>query len=115
MALALADVGCADEMRKVAPRMAEQIREAISAQRGRKGVFCPEALQVRHCCMCVSRNVASVEDRLHPPAVHCGANIKGHKRPTWPQGCPEALQVSYCCTPPIASIIIQRLCLSTYL
>ncbi len=46
MALALADVGCADEMRKVAPRMAEQIREAISAQRGRKGVFCPEALQV---------------------------------------------------------------------
>ena len=46
MALALADVGCADEMRKVAPRMAEQIREAISAQRGRKGIFCPEALQV---------------------------------------------------------------------
>lgn len=47
MALALADVGCADEMRKVAPRVAEQIREAVSAQRGRKGVFCPEALQVR--------------------------------------------------------------------
>ena len=46
MALALADVGCADEMRKVAPRVAEQIREAVSAQRGRKGVFCPEALQV---------------------------------------------------------------------
>ena len=45
MALALADVGCADEMRKVAPRVAEQIREAVSAQRGRKGVFCPEALQ----------------------------------------------------------------------
>ena len=68
MALALADVGCADEMRKVAPRMAEQIREAISAQRGRKGVFCPEALQVSHCC-----------------------------------------------TPPIASDMIQRLCLSAYL
>ncbi len=50
MALALADVGCADEMRKVAPRMAEQIREAISAQRGRKGVSCPEALQVPCCC-----------------------------------------------------------------
>lgn len=46
MALALAHVGCADEMRKVAPRMAEQIREAVAAQRGRKGVFCPEALQV---------------------------------------------------------------------
>ncbi len=25
----------------------EQIREGVSAQRGRKGVFCPEALQVR--------------------------------------------------------------------
>lgn len=73
MALALADVGCADEMRKVAPRMAEQIREAISAQRGRKGVFCPEALQVCDCCMFVWSHVPSVEDWLHPPAVHCEA------------------------------------------
>ena len=53
MALALADVGCADEMRVVAPRIAEQIREAISAQRGRKGVFCPEALQVQQPCNAV--------------------------------------------------------------
>ena len=59
MALALADVGCADEMRVVAPRIAEQIREAISAQRGRKGVFCPEALQVQQPCMPFMRLVRS--------------------------------------------------------
>jgi hypothetical protein len=48
MAAALAAAGCARGMEPVLPRLAEQVREAITAQRGRKGAAsCPEALQVR--------------------------------------------------------------------
>ncbi len=46
MALALASAGCAARMEPVLPRLAEQLREAIAAPRSRKGVSCPEALQV---------------------------------------------------------------------
>ncbi len=48
MALALAAAGCARGMEPVLPRLAEQVREAITVQRGRKGgTTCPEALQVQ--------------------------------------------------------------------
>lgn len=47
MALALASAGCAARMEPVLPRLAEQLREAIAAPRSRRGVNCPEALQVR--------------------------------------------------------------------
>ena len=54
MALALALAGCAGRMEPVLPRLAEQLREAIAAPRSRKGVSCPEALQVLIPCCLVS-------------------------------------------------------------
>lgn len=50
MALSLSLAGCAERMEPVLPRLAEQLREAIAAPRTRKGVSCPEALQVLILC-----------------------------------------------------------------
>ena len=46
-AIALAAVGCTRGMEAVLPRVADQVREAITAPRGRARPHCPEALQVR--------------------------------------------------------------------
>ena len=46
-ASALAAVGCTRGMEAVLPRVADQVREAITAPRGRARPHCPEALQVR--------------------------------------------------------------------
>jgi hypothetical protein len=46
-ALALAAVGCTRGMEAVLPRVAEQVRDAIAAPRGRARAHCPEALQAR--------------------------------------------------------------------
>jgi len=46
-ALALAAVGCTRGMEAVLPRVAEQVRDAIAAPRGRARSHCPEALQAR--------------------------------------------------------------------
>lgn len=66
-ATALAAVGCTRGMEAVLPRVAEQVREAITAPRGRARPHCPEALQARppacsfigqgfnRCCCCSAR------------------------------------------------------------
>lgn len=93
-------------MEPVLPRLAEQLREAVAATRGRKGASCPEALQ------CVGVLAEALHAAWKPyAAALIEPMILNGLSPTLVLALQACLPVP-CCTPqPCLSLLQENNCL----